>query len=76
MVALASREPSWVEVRRPGGVLLFRGLLRESRLFSLAPGLEVMAARPDLVSSRIGSGPARTLGTISEVRWRALPQER
>jgi cytoskeleton protein RodZ len=76
MVALASREPSWVEVRRPDGAILFRGLLRGARLFSLEPGLEVMAARPDLVSSRIGSAPARTLGPISEVRWRSLPQER
>lgn len=76
MVALVSREPSWVEVRRPDGVILFRGLLQGARLFSLQPGLEVMAARPDLVSSRIGSEPARTLGPISEVRWRSLPPQR
>lgn len=72
MVALASREPSWVEVRRSDGAMLFRGLLRGSRLFRLEPGLEVLAARPDLVSSRIGSEPARILGEISEVRWRSL----
>lgn len=72
MVVLASREPSWVEVRRPDGTILFRGMLRGARLFSLEPGLEVMAARPDLVSSRSGSAAAQTLGPISDVRWRSL----
>jgi len=76
MVVLASPEPSWVEVRRSDGAMLFRGLLRGARLFPLEPGLEVMAARPDLVTSRIGSAPAQPLGPISEVRWRSLAAAR
>lgn len=76
MVVLASPEASWLEVRRPDGAFLYRGLLQGSRVFSLEPGLEVMAARPDLVTSRIGSSPAQPLGPISEVRWRSLPAER
>lgn len=72
MVVLASREPSWLEVRRPDGTILFRGLLRGARLFSLEGGLELMAARPDLVTSRTGSTAARPLGPISDVRWRSL----
>lgn len=76
MVLLASREPSWVEVRRPDGEILFQGLLQGSRLFPLGQGLEVMAGRPDLVSSRIGSAPAETLGSISDLRWRSLPARR
>lgn len=76
MLVLASREPSWVEVRRPDGAILFRGLLRGSRLFALGQGLEVLAARPDLVTSRVAAAAAKPLGLISEVRWRSLPAAR
>jgi cytoskeleton protein RodZ len=75
-VVLASREPSWVEVRRPDGSTAFRGLLQGARVFPLADGLEVLAGRPDLVTSRVGSEPARVLGPISDVRWRSLPADR
>ena len=72
-VVLASREPSWVEVRRSDGSIVFRGLLRGARVFSLDKGLRVLAGRPDLVTTRVGSEPARPLGPISAVRWRSLP---
>ncbi|MFM7085483.1 MAG: helix-turn-helix domain-containing protein [Cyanobium sp.] len=69
---LVSPEPSWVEVRRPDGTSLYRGLLNGRQQFPLGQGLEVLAGRPDLVRSRIGTGPSRALGPISEVRWWAL----
>lgn len=72
-VLLESRDPTWLEVRRTDGTSLFRGLLQGSRRFPLGEGLEVRAGRPDQVTSRIGQAPARVLGTISDVRWTALP---
>ena len=67
---LATRQPSWIEVRRErGGAVLFRGLLQGERRFPLDQGLRVLAGRPDLVQvSRAGQGP-QTLGPISAVRW-------
>lgn len=75
-VVLESSEASWVEVRSVDGATLFRGLLRGARLFRLGEGLEVLAGRPDLVSTRVGAAPAQVLGPISEVRWRSLPAGR
>ncbi|MFM7313884.1 MAG: helix-turn-helix domain-containing protein [Cyanobium sp.] len=75
-VVFESRQPSWIEVRRPDGTVLFRGLLSGSRTFPLAGGLQVLAGRPDLVSRRIGSGAAQVLGPISDVRWRSLSAPR
>ena len=76
VVVLTSREPSWVEVRRPDGTVLFSGMLQGAREFTLGKGIKVYAGRPDLVSSRIGSGPAQRLGAISDVRWRLLASGR
>lgn len=75
VIEIESREPSWVEVRRPDGTTLFRGLLSGSRRFPRGDGLEVLAGRPDLVSTRTGSQPSRVLGPISEVRLRSLPPQ-
>lgn len=69
---LNSSRPSWVKVRSQAGEVLFEGMLSSPRSFPLGSGLNVLAGRPDLVSSRIGAAPARPLGLISDVRWRAF----
>ena len=64
-----------MEVRDNRGITLFRGTLSASRRFPLSGGIRVLAGRPDLVWAAVGSNPARPLGSINEVRWRALTQE-
>ena len=80
VLVLDSRGPSWLEVTTGepstgepssgGGRLLFRGTLEGQRRFPLAEGVRVLAGRPDLVTVRIGAGPAQPLGPIDQVRWR------
>jgi cytoskeleton protein RodZ len=74
-LTLASDPASWVEVRDNRGISLFRGTLSASRRFPLSGGVRVLAGRPDLVRAAVGSNPAQPLGSISDVRWRALTQE-
>jgi hypothetical protein len=66
---LRSIQPSWIEVRKERGELLFRGVLEGERRFPLDGGLLVLAGRPDLVQAQLGSGPAKPLGRIDQVRW-------
>ncbi len=66
---LRSIQPSWIEVRKERGELLFRGVLEGERRFPLDGGLLVLAGRPDLVQAQLGSGPAKPLGRIDHVRW-------
>ena len=74
-LTLGSNPASWVEVRDNRGVTLFRGTLSASRRFPLSGAVRVLAGRPDLVRAAVGSNPARPLGSINDVRWRALTQE-
>jgi hypothetical protein len=55
------------------GTTLFKGTLSGEQPFPLGKGLRVLAGRPDLVSAAVGPNPARPLGAISDVRWRAFP---
>jgi cytoskeleton protein RodZ len=66
---LRSSQPSWLEVKQEGGESLFRGTLEGERRFPLGSGLQVLAGRPDLVLAQLGSGPAKPLGRIDQVRW-------
>jgi hypothetical protein len=43
--------------------------LEGERRFPLGSGLQVLAGRPDLVLAQLGSGPAKPLGRIDQVRW-------
>lgn len=71
-LVISAKGPSWLEVRDSKGRVLYRGLFAEERSFPLSNGLQVLAGRPDLVSTRQGAGPSRLLGTISEVRWQSF----
>ncbi|MCP9941587.1 helix-turn-helix domain-containing protein [Cyanobium sp. ATX 6E8] len=66
---LISSQPSWLEVKQQGGESLFRGTFEGERRFPLGGGLSVLAGRPDLVKAQLGSGPAKPLGRIDQVRW-------
>ena len=66
---LSSSQPSWLEVKQQGGESLFRGTFEGERRFPLGSGLSVLAGRPDLVKAQLGSGPAKPLGRIDQVRW-------
>jgi cytoskeletal protein RodZ len=66
---LSSSQPSWLEVKQKGGESLFRGTFEGERRFPLGSGLSVLAGRPDLVKAQLGSGPAKPLGRIDQVRW-------
>jgi hypothetical protein len=66
---LRSSQPSWLEVKQEDGESLFRGTLEGERRFPLGSGLQVLAGRPDLVLAQLGSGPAKPLGRIDQVRW-------
>jgi cytoskeletal protein RodZ len=68
-LVLRSAEPSWLAVRSVDGTTLFEGTVQGERSFPLGPGLEVRAGRPDLVTARVGAGPARVLGPIEQIRW-------
>ena len=68
-LVLSSAEPSWLAVRSADGTTLFEGSVRGERSFPLGRGLEVRAGRPDLVTARVGAGPARVLGPIEQIRW-------
>ncbi|MEB3321122.1 MAG: helix-turn-helix domain-containing protein [Cyanobium sp.] len=66
---LQASQPSWLEVRRADGTVLFRGTFSGQRRFALAGDLQVLAGRPDLVTvSRSGEAP-RPLGRIETVAW-------
>lgn len=69
VLELQAEQPSWLEVRSNSGQNLFVGELQGSRRFVLGSGLQVLAGRPDLVSVRLGDGPARPLGRIEDVNW-------
>ena len=69
VLELQAEQPSWLEVRSNSGQNLFVGELQGSRRFILGSGLQVLAGRPDLVSVRLGDGPARPLGRIEDVNW-------
>ena len=66
---LRSAEPSWLAVRSIDGTTLFEGTVQGQRSFPLGRGLEVRAGRPDLVTARVGAGPARVRGPIEQIRW-------
>lgn len=68
-LVLRSAEPSWLAVRTADGTTLFEGTVQGERRFPLGRGLEVRAGRPDLVTARVGTGPARVLGPIEQIRW-------
>lgn len=68
-LVLRSAEPSWLAVRSIDGTTLFEGTVQGERSFPLGRGLEVRAGRPDLVTARVGAGPARVLGPIEQIRW-------
>ncbi|CAK6690970.1 hypothetical protein IFHNHDMJ_00922 [Synechococcus sp. CBW1107] len=66
---LQAMEPSWLEVRRLDGTMLFAGELEGEKQFPLGEGVEVSAGRPDLVTVRVDNQPPRVLGRIEEVDW-------
>ncbi len=68
-LVLRSTEPSWLAVRTADGASLFEGTFQGQRAFPLGRGLQVRAGRPDLVTARVGGGPARALGPIEQIRW-------
>jgi cytoskeleton protein RodZ len=72
VLLLRGDEPSWVEVRKPDGTVLFSGTLEQEARFRLGEGLEVLAGRPDLVTVSVGGQAPRRLGTISEVAWQTF----
>ncbi|MFM7732138.1 MAG: helix-turn-helix domain-containing protein [Cyanobium sp.] len=72
VLQLRGDEPSWVEVRKPDGTVLFSGTLEKEARFRLGEGLKVLAGRPDLVTVSIGGQTPRRLGNISEVEWRTF----
>jgi cytoskeleton protein RodZ len=76
VLVLEGAQPSWVQVRRPDGTTLFKGLLEGTHSFPLDQGLEVLAGRPDLVRAGPGSSSLRPLGAISDVRWRRFVPQR
>ncbi len=65
-------EPSWVEVRTPGGEVRFRGLLDGRRSFPLGEGLEVRAGRPHALTVEAGTAPPRPLGGVNDFGWRRI----
>ena len=70
---LLATQPSWLEVRSAGNQVLFKGTFKGERRFPLGQGLKLLAGRPDLVKMRLGSGPAKALGTIDQIRWINVP---
>jgi len=65
-------QPSWVEVRTPGGEVLFRGLLDGRRSFPLGNGLEVRGGRPHALLVEAGAAPPRPLGGVNDFGWRKI----
>jgi|1048.fasta_scaffold09701_3 cytoskeleton protein RodZ len=68
-LVLQASEPSWLEVRRADGSVLFRGSFNGERRFPLTGELQVLAGRPDLVRVLESGRPARALGPIESVAW-------
>jgi hypothetical protein len=65
LVELETSEPTWVEIRDQNGQLLFKDTVSgvDHRPIRLRQGLQLFAAKPEMVRFRVDGGP-----------WQSMPQ--